>query len=221
MLCLRKIPHGGSAAWFAGLAFSMLWNCSAAGELQELSVTEAGDEYSIYIETVFEAPADYVYNVITDYRRAYRINPAITEIEILPSSDAAVVRVRNHSEHWIGPFCLKIDWVGEITEVQAGHIQVITEPELSSFDSGHASWRIQGEGEHTRVVHQSSLKPKFFVPPLVGDLLMKKYLRDDTLETFNRIECNAMIMLERDMDNDPRDLKSRLTAGEDCSDVSG
>jgi hypothetical protein len=194
---------------------------SAASDTEEFSVTEEDGEYRLRITEVLDAPADYVHRVITDYRRAYRINPAITEVEILPSDDADVTRVRNHSEHWVGPFCFKIDWVGDINEVQPGHLRVVTVPELSSFESGSAYWRIVSVGERTRVIHESSLKPKFFIPPVIGDLLMKKYLQKDTLATFKRIECNAMIMLERDMDNEIGHLKSRLTAGEDCSLASG
>lgn len=37
----------------------------------------------------------------------------------------------------------------------------------------------------------------------------------------DRIECNAMILLERDMENDTNHLKSLLTTGEDCSDARG
>jgi hypothetical protein len=148
-------------AFVALLHFSSL---SIAGEIEELSVTEKDGEYRLRIIEVFDVPADYVYNVITDYTHAYRINPAITEVEILSSSDDAVIRVRNHSEHWVGPFYFKID---------------------------------------------------------VGDLLMKKYLQEDTLATFNRIECNAMIMLERDMENDTKYLKTWLTSGKDCSNASG
>jgi hypothetical protein len=192
-----------------------------AEEPEGFSVTEEGGEYRLRVVQVLEAPADYVYRVITDYRRAYRINPAITEVEILPSDDATVTRVRNHSEHRVGPFCFDIDWVGDIMELRPGFLRVETVAEHSSFESGSATWRIQAEGQHTRVIHESSLKPKFFIPPVIGELLMKKYLQEDTLATFKRIECNAMILLERDMESDPRYLKARLSAGEGCGFAPG
>ena len=206
------------------IAFIVLFHftpISLAGDIAEFSVTENDGEYRLRIVEVLDAPADYVYHVITDYTRAYRINPAITEVEILPSGEDAVTRVRNHSEHWVGPFCFDIDWVGDITELEPGYLRVVTVPEHSSFESGSAYWRVQSEGQHTRVIHESTLKPKFFVPPVVGELLMKKYLREDTLATFNRIECNAMIMLERDMENDTNYLKTLSNSGMDCSNASG
>ena len=190
-------------------------------ELEELSVTEADGVYSLRVVAVFDVPANYIYNVITDYKHAYRINPTITEVEILPSDRDEVVRVRNLSEHWVGPFRIKIDWVGDIIEPRDGHIKIITIPEFSSFESGSAIWELRPQGERTWVLHESILKPKFFIPQVIGDHIMKKQMKEDTVDTFNRIECNAIIMLERDMENDTKYLKTWLTSGKDCSNASG
>ena len=197
------------------LALLLCSSISTASELEELSVTEADGEFNLRIVSVLDAPADYVYNVITDYKHAYRINPTITEIEILSSEDE-VVRVRNHSEHWIGPFCLNIDWVGDIVEAWYGHISVKTIPEFSSFESGSATWEIRSQGGRTWVLHESRLKPKFYLPPLIGNKIMKKRMEHDALITFNRIECQAMIMLEMDMEQDQELLKKVLNEGKDC-----
>jgi hypothetical protein len=187
-----------------------------AGKLEELSVTEAGGEYRLRIVSVFDAPADYVYDVITDYKHAYRINPSITEIEILSSDHNDVVRVRNRSEHWVGPFRFKIDWVGDFVEPKHGHIKVTTIPEFSSFESGSAVWEIRPQGERTWVLHEASLKPKFFIPPIIGTYIMKKHIADESVTTFNRIECHAMIILAMDMENEPGPLRTLLKEGKGC-----
>ena len=135
-----------------------------AGELEELSVTEASGVYRLRIVSVLDAPVDYVYDVITDYEHAYRINPSITEIEILPSDRNDVVRVRNRSEHWVGPFRFEIDWAGDFVETKPGQIKVKIIPEFSSFESGSAIWEIRPQGEHTWVLHESSLKAEIFHP---------------------------------------------------------
>lgn len=203
----------GACALFIWLLCSSI---STAGELEELSVTEADGEYRLRIVSILDAPADYVYNVITDYKHAYRINPTITEIEILSSDRDEVVRVQNLSEHWVGPFCFKIDWVGDIVETKYSDIKVTTIPELSSFESGSAIWEIRPRGERTWVLHESNMKPNFFIPPVIGDNIMKTQMEDETLDTFKRIECNAMIMLERDMEHDAELLKKLLKEGKDC-----
>ncbi|MGB5717483.1 MAG: SRPBCC family protein [Gammaproteobacteria bacterium] len=206
-----------SVTWICALTALLLFNSiSTAGELEELSVTESDGEYRLQIVSIFDAPADYVYYVITDYLHAYRINPTITEVEILPSDRDDVVRVRNLSEQCVGPICFNIDWVGDIVEPSYGNINVETIPEFSSFESGSAVWEIRPRGERTWVLHESNMKPNFFIPPVIGDNIMKTQMEDETLDTFKRIECHAMIMLERDMEHDAELLKKLLKEGKDC-----
>jgi hypothetical protein len=194
---------------------------ATAGELEELSVTEVDGEYTLRIVSVLDVPADYVYEVITDYRHAYRINPAITEVEILPSDREDVVRVRNLSEHWVGPFCFHINWVGDIFRSREGHIRVRTIPELSSFESGSAIWKIHPRGERTWVLHESRLKPDFFIPPLLGVSIMKDKLETDALATITRIECHASMMFARDMENDAEALRKLSKESRDCINPGG
>ena len=171
--------------------------------------------------SVLDAPLDYVYDVITDYKHAYRINPTITEVEILPSDRDEVVRVRNLSEHWVGPFCFKIDWVGDIVEPRDGYLKVSTIPELSSFESGSAIWELRSQGARTRVLHESSLKPDFFMPPVIGDHIMKKQMKEDTLDTLKRIECYAKVMLDLGMENEPDHIHDALKVGKACINYAG
>jgi hypothetical protein len=144
-----------------------------AEELEELSVTAVDGEYSLQVAVVLNAPVDYVYKVITDYEHAYRINPAITNVEILPSGHDDVVRVQNLSEQCVGQFCFGIAWAGDITETRGGDLGVITLQELSDFVSGYAIWRIRPQGEFTRVMYESRLRPAFFVPPVIGGMIIK------------------------------------------------
>ena len=201
--------------------FSLFCSISPADEIEELSVTEADGAYILRIVSVLDAPVDYVYNVITDYKHAYRINPTITEVEILPSDRDEVVRVRNLSEHWVGPFCFKIDWVGDIVEPRHGHLKVSTIPEFSSFESGSAVWELRSQGERTWVLHESRLKPDFFIPPVIGNHIMKKQMKEDTLDTFNRIECYAKVMFDMDMENEPDLMNNVLNEGKDCINSQG
>ena len=212
--------HGNK--YLIGFIASFYINMSPiAGELEEISVTVDNGDYGIRIAMVMDAPADYVYRIITDYKHAYRINPCITESEILPSPDEGTVRVHNHSVHCAWLFCFDIDWVGDIVELQEGHIMVGTLPEYSSFDSGMAVWRIHPQGERTWIFHHSHFKPNFFIPPLIGERIIKQHMRDETLDTFKRIECHAKILLERDMENETDHLKKLVRDGRDCINVDG
>ena len=71
---------------FLPIAFFPYGTVFLAADLKELSVTETGGEFSLKVVSVLDAPSDYVYDVITDYKNAYRINPAVIEVQILPLS---------------------------------------------------------------------------------------------------------------------------------------
>jgi hypothetical protein len=197
----------------AAVVFSAV---SVSSELLELSVTEAEDEYRLRIVAILDAPEDYVYQVITDYRHAYRINPAITSIEILPAERDGVTRVKNRSEHRVGLFSFEVEWAGDVLEAGQRRLDITTIPEISSFESGSALWEIRPQGDRAWVLHESTLKPKFSVVPLIGDYLMKRHMKRETLATFHRIECHARSMLDRDMQEDPQHLKVVLNEKHDC-----
>ena len=167
-----------------------------------VTVTEAGDAYRLRAVAVLDAPEDYVYRVITDYRHADRINPAITSIEILPTERNGVTRMKNRSEHHLGPFAFDIEWVGDIVETGHRRVDITTVPELSSFESGSAVWEMRPAGDRTWLRHESTMRPKFCILPVIGDYLVKKHVEEETRDIFHRIERQARSLLERDKPED-------------------
>jgi hypothetical protein len=183
---------------------------TAAGEILELSTSKEGGVYKVRIVAVLNAPEEYIYDVITDYTHAYQINPSITSVGILPSDHEGVVRVRHHSEHRIGLFSFEVEWTGDVVETGHGQINISTVPEISSFDSGFARWEIQTRGDRTYVLHESSLQPAFRIPPIIGTYFMKKHMKEQTLDTFSRIERQAQIAMEQHFDGKPEKFGEEL-----------
>ena len=229
---VRKITRQPTGGWLFIICRSVINTCvlvawslyssvSLSDEILELSVTETYGKYKLRIISVLDAPADHVYEVITDYKNAYRINPTITEVEVLPSGHDEGVRVKHRSEHQIGLFSFEIEWVGDIVETAHSRIDISTIAEAGSFQSGAALWEIRPLGERTWVLHESSLKPKYFIIPIIGDYIMKKHMKDEALATFDRIECNAKIMSEVNMEGDPEHLKVGLKEKENCIQPDG
>mgnify|MGYP001813051254 CR=1 FL=1 len=195
---------------YARLALLLISAVSTAGEIQELSVSATHGEYNVRLVAILDAPEQHVYDVITDYANAYRINPGITSVDILPSGKDGVVRVQHRSNHRLGPFSLEVDWAGDIVETGDGHIHITTVPEFSSFHSGFARWEIQAQGNRTHVLHESSLRPAFDIFPIIGTYIVKKHIKEETLTTFSRIERYAQITLARESGGRPEQLEALL-----------
>ena len=97
----------------------------AAGRV-ELHVSESQGVYSINLVMQMQVPARYVHRVLTDYVHIYRLDPAIIDSEILPSSEAGVVRVRTRIADCIALFCIEIDRVEDVRKLGHDTLQVTT-----------------------------------------------------------------------------------------------
>jgi uncharacterized membrane protein len=199
--------------------FSSYCSVSAAGEVLDLSVTADDGEYEVKIVAVVDAPEDYVYRVVTDYRHINRINPAVVSVDVHEGD--GVVRVQHHSKHLMGPFCFSFDWTGDIVETQPGRLEITTIPEMSSFSSGSAVWVIKSQGDRTWVLHESKLEPKFFIPPLVGEYFVKGHMRDSILTTFNRIECHAQSLLAQNTPQAAQHADDLMADSAECKEPPG
>jgi hypothetical protein len=171
----------------------------------ELQVSDSEGLYSISLDVQMQVPARYVYRVLTDYAHIYRVDPAITDSEILPSPDDGVVRVRTRIADCITFFCKKIDLVQDVRDLGHGYLEATTVPTLGSFKSGHTEWKIMGIGGRTEVIYSAQMEPDFFIPPVIGKYLVKQKLRERVLASLARIQCLALIQagLERDPGLDP------------------
>lgn len=196
-------------------------------DLTELQVSETQGVYRIDLSMQMQVPANYVQGVLTDYKHIYRLDPAIIDSGILPSQDDGVVRVRTRISDCIAFFCMTIDRVEDVRELENGGLQATIVPTLSNFRYGHAEWKIEAHEGSTRVIYHAQLEPDFFIPPLVGSYFIKQKLRKSVLTSMARIECIARIqaglepgvVLEKrqaaEQKTGNKSLDAALLAGED------
>ena len=177
----------------ASLLLCLLTSRSIDAGLAELHVSESEGIYSINLVMQMQVPARYVYRVLTDYVHIYRLDPAITDSEILSSPVAGVVRVRTRIADCIALFCMKIDRVEDVRELGDDTLQVTTIETLGSFKSGHAEWKILGMEGRTQVIYQAQMEPDFYIPPLIGSYFVTQKLRQSILASLAKIECIARI----------------------------
>ena len=168
-------------------------HAAVAGNLIDLAVSDVNGVYSIRVDMVVHAAPENVYDVLTDYANIHRLNPSITESELLAVSTDGVARVRTRIEDCVLVFCVDIVKVESVREVYAGHLSAETEPQASDFDYGRAEWWILQLGDYSRVVFEASMQPGFSLPPVIGPYVMKRKLRAEVLASFRNLECIARI----------------------------
>jgi hypothetical protein len=166
---------------------------AGASNLSKIEISENSGNYRVRMVMLIHAPARYVNSVLTDYKHIYRLNPAITESDILPSPHSGAVRVRTRMEGCIFFFCRNVDRLEEVREVNTGHLQAVIIPEQSDFTSGSADWRIQPVGDDSEIVYEAQVTPAFFIPPIIGSYFVKRTFAEAVITSFARLECIALI----------------------------
>jgi hypothetical protein len=190
-----------------------LWPPAPAGAstLSNIEISENSGNYRVSMDMLIHAPARYVNSVLTDYKHIYRLNPSITESEILPSPHSGTIRVKTRMQGCIFLFCRDVDRVEEVREVNAGHLQAVIIPELSDFTSGSADWRIQPLGDDSRIIYEAQITPAFFIPPIIGSYFVKRTFAEAVITSFARLECIARIRAE--LDTRSQQLLADATSG--------
>jgi len=184
---------------------------AGASNLSKIEISESSGNYRVRMVMQIHAPARYVSSVLTDYKHIYRLNPAITESEILPSPHSGAVRVKTRMEGCILFFCRNIDRLEEVREVNTGHLQAVIIPEQSDFTSGSADWHIQPVGENSEIVYESQVTPAFFIPPIIGSYFVKRTFAEAVITSFARLECIARI--RAGLDSRSREYLANATFG--------
>lgn len=186
-----------------------------AVEIRELEVSEDGGVYQIKLVAVIDAPAEYVYTVLTDYVHLHRLHPSIIQSDILPAPGAGIVRVRTRIRDCILIFCMELDRVEDISELPPYHVHATIVPSMCNFRSGKADWRIEDMRGRSKIIYETQMKPDLMVLPVIGPYLVKRKLRNETESSLGKIECIAKI--EEELDWNPQLRPSMVDVDKLCS----
>jgi len=161
---------------------------AAAADINALDITQNGDKFSITFDAVVNAPAYSVYKVLADYARLDELSPVIVAINVYRSPDGKGERVRSVLKSCIGPFCRKITQVEDVIESNDDTITATMVPALSDFSSGHCVWRIVKDGSRTRLHYEATRTVAFWMPPLIGTLLIKRMMYEHLTASVSTLE---------------------------------
>jgi len=156
-------------------------------------VVHTDDRYSLFLEAHLAAPPMAVFAVITDYPHIQDLHRRVRESRILRRIDPNTAEVYTLLKGCVAAiFCKTIRRVELITENPPYELTAEVLPEESDLKSGLVHWQLMPDGQGTRLVYQSEMEPDFWVPPLLGDALMSRSIRNTTQEMIQRVETLAL-----------------------------
>lgn len=153
---------------------------AAAAEFRTLDVSRQGDDYQVQAVVYIAAPPQAVFAVLTDYEHFTRISASIVESRRVQQLDADDTLVYTDTRFCALFFCRHVKEMQKVTRTPPFDILSTVLPEQSdNVKSGSASLHMQAEGEGTLLHWQIQLQPGFWVPPLIGPLLVERSLRTE------------------------------------------
>ena len=161
---------------------------SGAAELRSVNVEYEDGHYFMDSEIWFDAGQEAVFNVFLDWDLAVDFSSVIIESKNVGPDEHGGMGFYIHNRGCILFFCKSARRNGSVTSEAFTVIRAVADPELSDFDLSEETWTFQAADEGTIVRYALKMKPSFWIPPLIGPYLMKKKLRDDGSDAFNRIE---------------------------------
>lgn len=160
--------------------------------LQGPTVHVHGDVYRVTATLTVHASVQRVFGILTDYRQTRRLNPDVVNSRVVGAPTAGHTLVRLRIRSCLLFFCFHLHQTEEMTAVTDRSIHGVIVPQLSSFRSGYADWRLQPQGAHdTRLAFATAIVPRFYIPPFIGPWLLRRKLSHEIRITARRLAALA------------------------------
>jgi hypothetical protein len=169
-------------------AFALAPPCAAAAEVRSFAMEHAEKRYHVVSETYIDAPVSAVFDVLVDYEHYDRISSIFEESRYLERNPDGSGVVYTRARGCVAFFCTTIERVERLDVVADAEIVATVIPERSDARYSRARWRFEPQDGGTLLRYELEMEPDFWVPPLIGPLLMKRALRQGGARAAERVE---------------------------------
>lgn len=173
------------------LSLVLLATTVDGAEIRTLTVDKNGPRYTFTSISFVDAPVEPVYELLVDYDRFDRLSSVIKESRFLDPDTDGTPLVFTRTKGCLLFYCKTLDRVERLVSVPYSEIVATVLPEQSDVKYGRARWLLASEGDGTRIDYVMEFEPDFWVPPLIGPLIIKRRLRTGGAKVIDRIEAFA------------------------------
>ena len=163
-----------------------------AGEVLHASANHKQGHYLIDVSFKVVGERDTIYEIMTDYNQLMGLSDVIISSAIVEPDNNNIfegVRIQFVTETCVLFLCFKADLVEDLTVMEDGTLKALFVPELSDFEYGEVTMQVQKiDDTHTRINFMSNFKPKFWVPPIIGPIVVKRKAIQSAKYTILEIE---------------------------------
>ena len=163
---------------------------TGAAELRSLDVTRNGGRYELVAETRFNARAEDSFAVLLDYEDGGfgRISSVYKASDYLEPAPDGTPIVYTRMEGCVLGFCKTLERVERLETDAPHYIRTIALPEKSDFEFSESVWELKPVEGGTEVKYRLVIDPDFWVPPVIGPLVLKHQLKSGGERAIHRIQ---------------------------------
>jgi hypothetical protein len=176
----------------AGASLLALSIAATAFDDEQAEVAFHGDSYTYSFSAVLDGSLAAVRDVVIDYDRLARVNDSITDSRVLSREGPDTLTRLLALRHCLLIFCFDMRFV-ERVHIEAGDTLTIVSTEVlpadSTFRDGVAEWRLEAvDAGRTRMTLSATQTPDFWIPPVIGPLILERVFVREVRETCANIE---------------------------------
>ena len=173
------------------LVIAVLPAFAGAATLREVTVDHVDGAYIMQSEVWFDVDIERIYGLLLDWDESSKFSSVIVESRNLPPGPDGRARYYSQTRGCLWFFCKSFERYGYVEHEPYTFIRATVDPEKSDFEVSDESWEFREEADGTVVIYAFRMKPKFFIPPLIGPAILKNKLRSGGINAIERIEVLA------------------------------
>lgn len=177
--------------WLATVLLLALSAGGGAAEIRDLDLVKEDKVYRLLARVHVEAPQEAVFEVLNDYEGFPRLSSVFTEGGIVEPIKNGRGVVYVHMDTCVLFYCREVKLV-EWLEVEPFERMVVTvDPERSDLEFGRGTWLLSSDEQGTLLDYEVEMKPRFWIPPVLGPLVIKAVVRSRGIRAVRRLEYLA------------------------------
>jgi len=164
---------------------------ASAATLLNVTVDRIDGTYVLRSEVWFDVSIEKIYGVFLDWDQSTKFSSVVVESRDVEPDESGRPRFYSRNRVCLWFYCRSFERFGYVSFEPLRYIEATADPERSDFHVSDERWEFREEDNGTIVIYDLAMKPKFFIPPLIGPAIMKRKLKNGGTAAIDRIEAVA------------------------------
>jgi hypothetical protein len=164
---------------------------ATAAEVRSLEVSHDDGVFVLDSLNYVAAPTEAVYAALLDYSQFGRLSSYIKESRYIEPAADGTPRVYTRATGCLLFVCREIFKTERLEVDGVAHIAAVVEPEGSNLSEGRSDWWVTAEADGTVLRYRVELVPDFWVPPVIGPIVIRMALKRAGGRAVERLEMLA------------------------------